>query len=102
MNWTAPILCVLMWLQLLTGLGSIKDELLGPVTLGLLNPATAGKLHAVRLPLVTGLLAYLHAVVGFQIMARRLKWIKHKGTWEIGIWILGALGVLQFLLLYFG
>jgi|GEM_PF-3669928 len=101
-HWTAPALLVLIWLELLSGLGSVKGELLGPLTLGLLNPANAGKLHALRLPLITGLLTYLHATVGLQLMARRLRWIKHKGAWEIGIWIVGLLGLAQFLLLYFG
>jgi len=102
MHWTAPALLVLIWLELLSSVGSVKGELLRPLTFGLLNPANAGKLHALRLPLITGVVAYLHATVGLQLMARRLRWIKRKRAWEIGIWVVGALGLLQFLLLYFG
>ncbi len=102
LHWTAPVLLVLIWLELLSGVGSVKGELLRPLSFGLLDPANAGKLHALRLPLITGIVAYLHATVGLQLMARRLRWIKRKRAWEIGIWVVGILALLQFLLLYFG
>jgi hypothetical protein len=102
MNWSAPILLVLVWIQIITGLGNFRGKLLQAVTLGILDPGTAGKIHTVVMPLVIGVVAYGHAILGLQIMARRLKWVKKKDAWEIGIFVVGALLLLQFLVLYFG
>lgn len=100
--WTSPILLVFTWLMLLTGLGTFKGTQLGRVTLGILRPAAAGKLHTVWLPLAVGLLSYLHGIFGLQILVHRWRLIKHKRAWEIGVFVLGAALLLQFLLLYWG
>jgi hypothetical protein len=100
--WTSPVLLVLTWLMLLTGLGTFKGTLLSRATLGLLRGATAGKLHTVWLPLAVGLLSYLHGILGLQLLLHRWRLIKHKTAWEVGLFVLGAILLLQFLLLYWG
>jgi hypothetical protein len=99
-TWTSPLLFVLMVLQLLTGLGSIKGRQLALVTAGLFNPANAGKLHTVWLVLVTGLVIYIHGIAGMGLLIRRSKWINHKTAWEIVLMVLGLALLVQFLVLF--
>lgn len=100
--WTSPLLLVLMWLQMMSGMGAFKGPLLRQLTLGIIDPASAGKLHGVWLPLATATMVYLHAILGLQVMGRRLARIRHKTAWEIGVFVLGAALMAQFLLLYLG
>ena len=102
LHWTSPLLLVLIWLQMMTGMGAFKGRLFRLLTLGLIDPAAAGKLHAVWLPVATATVVYLHAILGLQVMGRRLAWIRHKTAWEIGVYVLGMVLVAQFLVLYFG
>lgn len=98
---TAPILFVLMWLMLMTGPAAFKSDLVSRLTFGLINPANAGKLHAVWLPSLTGVLFYLHSILGFQMLVYRVKWIKPKRVWEVVVFVLGALVIAQFLWLFY-
>jgi hypothetical protein len=100
--WTSPLLLVLMWLQMMTGIGAFKGRLFRLLTLGLIDPAAAGKLHGVWLPVATATMVYLHAILGLQVMGRRLAWIRPKAAWEIGVYVLGIVLLAQFLVLYFG
>jgi len=100
--WTSPLLLVLMWLQMMTGMGAFKGPLFRQLTLGLIDPAAAGKIHGVWLPVATATVVYLHAVLGLQVMGRRLAWIRRKRAWEVGVYVLGALLMAQFLVLYLG
>jgi hypothetical protein len=100
--WTSPLLLVLVWLQMMTGMGAFKGRLFRLLTLGLIDPAAAGKLHAVWLPVATATLVYLHAILGLQVMGRRLAWVRHKRAWEIAVFALGVILVAQFLVLYYG
>jgi len=100
--WTSPLLLVLMWLQMMTGMGAFKGRLFSLLTLGLIDPASAGKLHAVWLPVATATLVYLHAILGLQVMVRRLARIRRKAAWEVAVFALGVVLVAQFLVLYLG
>ncbi len=101
-RWTAPLLFVLMWLMLMTGPAAYKSLLFERLTFGLINAAVTGKLHAVWLPVLTTVLFYLHAILGFQVLGYRLKWVKRKAIWEISIFVLGLGMIVQFLWLYYG
>jgi len=98
---TAPVLFVLMWLMLMTGPALFKSQLVTQLTLGIIDPANAGKLHGVWLPAITGVLFYVHAILGFQMLIYRVKWIKPKVVWEIAVFVLGALFIAQFLWLFY-
>lgn len=102
MYWTSPLLLVLIWLQMMTGMGAFKGELFRLTTFGLIDPAASGKIHGVWLPLATATVVYLHAILGLQVVGRRLAWIRNKRAWEIGVYALGALLIAQFLVLYLG
>ncbi|MGC9357230.1 MAG: hypothetical protein ACP5GX_05165, partial [Anaerolineae bacterium] len=91
-----------MWLTLVTGPSAYKPELLRRLTLGLIDPANAGKLHAVWLPPVTGVLFYVHAILGFQLLGHRLRWVRRKVIWEVAFFILGIAAIAQLLILFYG
>jgi len=99
--WTSPLLFILLAIQLLTGLGAIKGRELSAVTLGLLDPASSGKLHTVWLVLVSGILVYLHAVCGLGVLISRSRLIRHKLAWEIVLYLVGGALFAQFMVLYF-
>jgi hypothetical protein len=99
-KWTSPLLFILMALQLLTGLGSIKGRQLALVTAGLFNPANAGKLHTVWLVLVTGIVIYLHGIAGIGLLIRRSKLIRNKTVWEVVLMILSLALFVQFIVLF--
>ncbi|MHB0858498.1 MAG: hypothetical protein ACYC5M_13145 [Anaerolineae bacterium] len=98
---TSLLLLAVMWLGMLTGLGSIKGRAYAAVTLGLLDPAQAGKLHTIWLPLMAGVLLYAHVVFSLQRLLRRQRWVRHRLAWEVGIFVLGALLLGQYLILYY-
>ena len=100
-NWTSPLLFVLMALQLITGLASIKGREFAVVSLGFINPAVTGKLHTVWLVLVTGILVYLHGTAGLGILITRARFIRRKLAWEIVAIVVGDALFTQFLVLYF-
>lgn len=93
-------LFLLMCLGMISGPGAFKGEAFRAVTLGLVNPADAGKLHTVRLPLLLGVPLYLHMTLGLQLLARRLRWLRPPGLWEGIIFAVGALALAQYLLVY--
>jgi hypothetical protein len=88
--------------MLITGPGVFKSEILRKTTLGLANPATAGKWHSVWLPPATALIFYVHTTMGLQVMLGRARWIKPKWIGEIAGWAIGLLGLTQFLWLFYG
>lgn len=99
-TWTSPLLYVLLWLALLTGLGAFKGAALRTATLNLLNPADAGKLHAVWLVLPLGLLALVHGVFGLQILVWRWLSGKRRVIGEALVYAVGVISLAQFLWLY--
>ncbi|MBN1487572.1 MAG: hypothetical protein JW981_08015 [Anaerolineae bacterium] len=102
LRWSALPLLVFMWLALMTGLATFKGELASTLTLGLIKPWGAGKLHTVWLPPLMGIIFYVHITTGMLVTINRLKFFKSKSTWEIVAFIIGGLGLLQFLWLYYG
>ncbi len=98
---TAPILFVLMWYMFMTGPAVFKGDLVRQLTLGLIDPAQAGKQHAVWLPPITAVLFYIHAILGFQMLIYRVKWIQPKWLWEAAVFGLGVLVIVQFLWLFY-
>jgi len=102
LRWTAFPLLILMWFALMSGPATFKSDLVRKWTLGLINPAAAGKLHSVWLPPVTGLVFYVHVTMGFLVIVNRLKWLKPKIVWEVVSFLVGSFGLLQFFGLYYG
>jgi hypothetical protein len=102
LRWTAIPLLLLMWALLLTGPGSFKGRLLERVTLGLVNVAGAGKWHSVWLPPLAAVIFFVHTTLGLQVAVGRARWIRRKAPWEVGIFVLGALGLAQFFWLFYG
>ncbi len=99
--WTSPFLFVLLALQLITGLASIKGREFARVSLGLINPADTGKLHTVWLVLITGIVVYLHGIAGLGTLITRAKFIRHKLICEIAVIAAGCFLFAQFMILYF-
>lgn len=98
--WTSPLIFILIALQLITGLASIKGREFTGISLGLIPPAYTGKLHTVWLVLAVGILAYLHGIAGLGILISRAKFIRRKLLWEI-VMIVITLGLFtQFLILF--
>jgi hypothetical protein len=102
LHWTSLPLLVLMWLMLITGPGLFKGEILRKTTLGLVNPATAGKWHSVWLPPLAAVVLYTHTTLGLEVMVGRTRWLKPKALWEIVALVVGLLGLAQFMWLYYG
>ncbi len=101
-RWTAIPLLILIWLELMTGPAPFKGELLGRLTLGLIDPANAGKLHTVWFPPIAAGVFYLHVIAGLQTLVSRTRWLKPKRVWEIIVFVIGALLVAQFYWLFYG
>jgi hypothetical protein len=102
LRWTAIPLIVLMWLMVLTGPGTFKGAQLEKVTFGILRVDGAGKWHSVWLPPITAVVFFVHTTMGLEMIVQRTAWLKPKGAWEIGMLVLGALGLAQFVWLYYG
>jgi len=100
-TWTSPFLYVLLILDLITGLASIKGREFAQITFGLINPAYTGKLHTVWLVLVTGLLVYIHGTSGLLTLVTRARFTKNKLAWEIAVVAISVVLLAQFLVLYF-
>ncbi|MHB9034235.1 MAG: hypothetical protein ACYC6L_14445 [Anaerolineae bacterium] len=98
--WTSPPIYILMVLQLITGLGSIKGREFASVSLGIIPPADTGKLHTVWLVLLVGIFIYLHGTAGLGVLISRAKFIHHKLPWEIAMIVVSLALFTQFFILY--
>lgn len=98
--WTSPLLFILLAAQLLTGLGAIKGRELALVSLGIIDPASAGKLHTVWLVLLSGVVVYLHGIAGLGLLIARSKRLRRKTIWEAAVIAVGLALFVQFLVLY--
>lgn len=100
-TWTAGLIFLLFYLQLLTGFVSLKGIQTSKVTLGVLSSDVAYSFHVIYAPILLILLFLGHGIFGLQVWVRRRKWIEKKEWWELAINIVGVLLALQLLVLYF-
>jgi len=100
-TWTAVLILMFFYLQLLTGFVSFKGTQASKVTLGLLSSEVAHSFHVNYAPILLTLLFLGHGLFGLQVWVRRRKSIDKKGWWELAINIVGVLLALQLFVLYF-
>ncbi len=97
---TSVPLAFLLYLMFLTGYGLVKSYAVERVTLGLLDYVTCIQIHTsliIRVALL--ILAMIHGLAGFQLMALRIKNKYMRLSFKVALWLVTIVILLQILLI---